>query len=197
MLARLKRETKHPHAAAGTDRLQLASVETSERYARFLGQIWGFEAPVEAAFARTAGLAELVDLRARTAIRMLRADLTALGVTSPSSLPSTHSVPVLQLADALGWMFVIERNAAVHAEVCARLADRLPRSLSVAGSYLSSSASSDERSVALGTALDRIARTPELVLRITDAAVFAFARQRQWYRQPVPASSTARSHSVA
>ncbi|MDQ3368204.1 MAG: hypothetical protein M3680_22500 [Myxococcota bacterium] len=193
----MKRETKHLHAAAGTDRLQLGLVDSPERYARFLGQIWGFEAPVEAAFARTPGLAELVELRARTAIRMLRADLMALGVTSPSSLPSTHAVPGLQPGEALGWMFVIERNAAVHAEVCARLTDRLSRSLLLAGSYLSSSAAIEARCLALGTALDRVARTPEVVRQICDAATLAFARQRQWYRQPAPASSAVRSHSVA
>ncbi len=184
MLARLNRETHPHHAIADSDRLQLLSTATPETYARCLGRIWGFEAPVEAALARTHGLGDLIDLRGRTHIRRLRADLAALGVTSPSALPCSRTVPVLQIPDALGWIYVIEHNAQLHGELRRYLEKRLPRQLATAGTYLSA----EDRPIGarlseLGTAFDEVARDPEHAARIVSAAGLAFARQRQWFAQ--------------
>ena len=167
---------------------------TPETYARCLCRIWGFEASVEAALARTYGLGELVDLRGRTHIRRLRADLAALGVTSPSALPSFRTVPVLQIADALGWMYVVEHNAQVYGERALRrqLDKRIPHQLASAGSYLFGGPLIATRMNELGAAFDELADKPEQATRIGDAARLACSRQKQWF-----APATARAAGAA
>ena len=183
MLTRLKSETR-PHAAeADADRLQLLGDVSSERYAGFLSRIWGFEAPIEAALARTIGIAELVDLRSRHHIRSLRADLAALGITSPSSLPCCRTIPMFQIAEALGWMYAVEHNALLNGQLRRHLEKRLPRQLASAGSYLSEGERSvKQRLGELGRALDLIATKDEIATRVFDAARAAFQHQRQWFR---------------
>ncbi|MBA3453501.1 MAG: hypothetical protein H0T42_10450 [Deltaproteobacteria bacterium] len=183
MLVRLNRETQSHQAAADQDRMQLLGAVSPDQYATFLGRIWGFEAPVEAMLVRTAAIAELVDVRARAHIRMLRADLAALGVTSPSSLPSCRTIPSFQIADALGWIFAIEHNAQMNGQLRRHLAKRIPRQLSSAGSYLSEGERSvGPRMLELGRALDLVARKGEIANRVVDAARAAFQHQNQWFR---------------
>ena len=185
MLARLNRETKQHHAAADADRLQLLSSATSVSYVRCLSRIWGFEAPIEGVLARTHGLGDVVDLRRRTHIRRLRADLAVLGMKSPSWLPYCRTVPAFQLAEALGWMYVVEYSTMLHGELRRHLGKRIPTQLASAGTYLAVG----ERSVAvrlgeLGVALDGLASDAETAARIVESANIAFGRQRQWFAQP-------------
>lgn len=183
MLLRLQRETHIHEGAADEDRLQLLAAVSPERYAAFLCRIWGFEAPLEAVFARTSGLADVVDLRGRTQIKLLRADLAALGVTSPSTLPCCRTIPNLHLADALGWMYAIEHNALLHGQLRRHLEKRLPKQLASAGSYLAGGERTvTSRRVELGLALDKTAITSDIAKQIGEAARVAFQHQRQWFR---------------
>lgn len=192
MLSRLKRETQSLHHAANADRLQ--PIADVVGYARYLERIWGFEAPVEAAFARTTGLGEVVDLRGRTQIKLLRADLAAVGMRMPSSLPCCRNIPALSIADALGWMYAVEHNALHHAALKKQLAKRMPSMIATASSYLSGGErSAAARQAELGIALDAFARDSPLVERIVEAAKLAFSFQRQWYGQ----SATSRERQPA
>lgn len=201
LVLRLSRETQTHQARADEDRLQLLAAVSPDRYASFLCRIWGFEAPVEAAFAKAPGLGDIVDLRGRTHIRLLRADLAALGIRSPSSLPACRTIPVLQAAEALGWMYVVLHNAHLHGQLRRHLAKRLPTQLTSAGAYLAG----DERTIAsrraeLGLALQRVATTADIGNRVVEAARGAFQQQRQWFRPtatPVRrAISTRASHGT-
>ena len=187
MLSRLNRETQSLHQTANADRVQ--PIPDQDSYVRYLERIWGFEAPVEAALARTPGLREVIDLRGRTQIKLLRADLASLGMRMPSSLPCCRNIPVLAIADALGWMYAVEHNALHHGQVRKQLEKRIPYVVASAGSYLTGG----ERSAAvrlseLGIALDALARDSTLVDRIVQAAKLAFTFQRQWFRQLAPSS---------
>jgi heme oxygenase len=191
MLARLKRETEMHHAAADADRsAPLTTLVTAPGYREFLTRIYGFEAPLEAAFAVTPGLGDLIDLRSRTSVRLLRADLLALGIADTEAIPQCRSIPPFRIAaEALGWMYVVERNALLHGTVRRHLDKRIPSQLAVAGSYLSNG----ERAVGartneLGIALDHSAHCLRVAAQIVEAAKVAFRRQRHWFNQVVPPS---------
>jgi heme oxygenase len=195
MLSRLKRETQSLHHAANADRLQ--PIRDQDGYVRYLERIWGFEAPVEAAFARTSGLREVIDLRGRTQIKLLRSDLSSLGMRMPSSLPCCRNIPALSIAEALGWMYAVEHDALHHGQVKTQLEKRIPHVIASANSYLAGG----ERSAAarlskLGIALDGVARDSTLVARIIDGAKRAFTFQRQWFG-PLSQSSERRPPRAA
>src|SRR4051794_33026662 len=109
MLTRLKRNAQAEHVAANIDRLALLHVHASPvSYRDYLVKIFGFEAPVEAALATTPGLEGLIDLGARSHLKLLRADLAELGIAKPDDLPQCRAVPrFVTLAEALGWTYVI------------------------------------------------------------------------------------------
>jgi heme oxygenase len=186
MLERLKRDTRAHHHAADADRQSLIQSTTPKSYRRHLSRIYGFEAPAEAAFARTRGLGELIDLAARTHVRRLGADLTALGIPDLSELPQCPSMlSPSTIADALGWMYVVEHNALLHGELHRKLENQFPSELAIAGRYLTPG-DADMRLAALGTALDVYASSLEIARQIVEAAKTAFRRQRAWYATAVP-----------
>jgi heme oxygenase len=184
MLARLLRETQYLLVTANGDRLALlAGPVTVKGYRSYLARIYGFEAPVEAAFTRTPDLHEAIDLRGRTRLRLLRADLLALGIVDPSRLPACGTVPAFRsTTEALGWMYALEHNVQVHGQLHRRLARHLADHLAVAGSYLGAGTRSlGGRLNELGAALDRHANAPTTAMLIVDAARLAFRRQHAWF----------------
>lgn len=189
VLARLDHETRLRHAQADNDRLCLmTSHATEERYRKFLERVFGFEAPVESALQMTPGLDEIVDLRARVHLKLLKCDLVALGRASVNGLPRCRAVfPFRSVEDALGWMYVIERNMLLHGLLRRHLEPRLPAQLAIAGSYLTG----NERAVGarmreLAAVLDGFAKTPAIADRIVAAAHAAFRCQRHWFAEAVP-----------
>lgn len=184
MLARLSRETKPYHALADNDRMALIGAGNAPAtYVSFLARIFGFEAPIESALLMTSGLHEMIDLRDRSHVRLLRADLQALGVCDTSALPRC---PMLfgfrSVAEALGWMYVVDRNMLVHAVVEKHLRGRMPAVLTVAGSYLSGQQrSTGQRLRDLGHAMDQIAKSSDEADRMVTAAKTAFRSQHSWY----------------
>jgi heme oxygenase len=183
MLARLKRETQGLRASADEGRLEpLRTTATRASYVSYLSRIFGFEAPIEAAFAATRDLGYLVDLRWRPNIRLLRADLTALGVVEPARLPATPMPRFATVTEALGWMYVVEQNVTLHGQLHRHFARWLPGELAAAGCYLSRGDRLDD----LGAALDAHATRPEIATKIVDAACTAFRRQRLWFLKSLP-----------
>ncbi len=190
MLARLKRETVASHRAADDDRMSImVAAATPATYLAFLSRIYGFEAPVESALAMASGLDEWLDVRGRTQIKLLRADLAALGVLDPAKLPRCTSVaPFRNAAFALlGWLYVVERNTLLHGVIERHLRSRLPRELQLAGSYLASrERSAGARWRELGDAMDRVAKAPRIADHIVAAARAAFRGQHGWYQLAIP-----------
>ena len=188
MLARLQRDTSLYHGDADGHRLALVGgAVTPERYRGFLGRIYGFEMPVEVALALTLGLDDVLDLRARGQIRLLRADLLALGVLDASALPRCRSISIPGVPEALGWAFALERNTALHGIVERHVRERIPEPMRTAGSYFAvQDRSAGTRLRELGEAMDRVATRPTIAARITNGAKAAFRCQRSWYDLVVP-----------
>jgi heme oxygenase len=193
MLARLQRETQPLLDCACGDRMCVVGQPTNAAsYLAYLERIYGFEWPVESAFLRAPALGDVIDLRWRTQIRLLRADLAALGVLDPSLVPACAPIAFTDRAEALGWMYVIERNALLHGQVRRDLERRIAREIIAAGSYLTGG----ERAVGarlaeLGAALDRFAYTTDIANQIVAAARVALRRQHQWFTRAEPSSRLA------
>jgi heme oxygenase len=186
MLTRLKRNAQSEHVAANIDRLSPLHVHASkDTYRDFLVKVHGFEAPVEASLAMTPGIASVIDVRARSHLDLLRADLGALGIHDWSRLPQCRLVPRFQsVGEALGWIYVVEHNALLHGQVRRHVTKHLAP---LADSYLAAGErAGSARLQDLGAYLDRFARDPDVARQVVDSVKAAFRRQRQWFVQAVP-----------
>jgi heme oxygenase len=189
MLNRLTRETASLHKAADEDRLSMLGFAVDRgRYAAFLTRVYGFEAQLDVAIVMTDGLTPWIDLRDRGHLRLLRADLEALGNRELDVVPRCPTVlPFQHPAEALGWSYAIERNTLLHGTIERHLRARLPDVLNVAGAYLAGQQRSNgERMRDLGSAMDRIAKDPCSADTIVAAARAAFRMQHRWYAAMVP-----------
>lgn len=190
VLARLDDETGPRHTAADNDRLALLTAPaTIAGYRDFLTHVYGFESVVESALQMTADLDDVVDLRARSSMRLLRSDLLALGIAEPGAVARCESVfPFRTVLEAMGWIYVLERNALLHGVLRRHLEQRLGDRIANATAYFAG----NERAVGarmreLGIALDGIAATYEVADRIAAAASAAFECQHRWFARLVPA----------
>lgn len=188
MLARLKRETQGLRASADEGRLEpLRTTATLADYVTYLSRVYGFEAPIEAAFAATSGLGQVIDLRWRPQIRLLKSDLMALGIVDPTRLPATPAPRFATATEALGWMYVVEQNALLHGQILRHFARSLPNQLATAACYLTGvQRLAGTRLDDLGVVLDAHATRPEIATKIVDAACTAFRRQRLWFLKSLP-----------
>jgi heme oxygenase (biliverdin-IX-beta and delta-forming) len=184
MLMRLNNETRPQHPDADYPWLDLmSSSSTRARYVDHLVAVYGFEAPVEAALALTPHLHEVIALRPRARSGFIVEDLLALGITA-SKLARTPQcreiLPFRDLAEALGWLYVIERTTLLHEAVRIHITARLPSVTS--WKYLSAYRGiASERWQQLGEALDSYAITPASGDAMVAAAHMAFDRQRAWF----------------
>jgi heme oxygenase len=181
---RLDTETRPLHAAADAAwRSLLVEDVTQTTYAAQLARVYGFEGPLEAAFAYTPNIATVIDVRRRMRSGFLAQDLLALDLQASlvATLPCLAIAPFAHAADALGWMYVVERATPLHGEVRDYLILRLPR-VERACTYLSAYDSTiGSRRIELGDALDRVAGKGETLDRILVAAVDALCCATDWY----------------
>jgi heme oxygenase len=187
MLARLKDETRQLHRDADVDRLSpLAAPRSVASYTGYLARIFGFEAPLEEELERAAEAMRLVDPPGWRRVEWIVEDLGILGIEPDriTALPRCPSIgPFESAADALAWLYVVERNAPMHGIVRRHFARRMPGQVAAASAYLGGTEMlSPRRWRALGAALDEIARTPREADRIVAAAEAAFRAQHHWLR---------------
>jgi heme oxygenase len=182
-LNQLNRETRDHHAEADAPWLALMAVNVRRGdYARQLEIAYGFEAPLEGAFAYTEGLAAIVDVRSRARAGLIAQDLLALGV-APSRLtrlPQCFAItPFEHITEALGWMYVVERATLLHDSLRHSLLRRLPDARR-ASTYLAAASSvAGARWQRFGRALDK--HSSDAGARgIAAAAHRAFRRWRAW-----------------
>jgi heme oxygenase len=182
VLSRLQRETRLCHADADADRMAVMTASiTPTAYRSFLVRIYGFEAPSDEALARIPGLGAYIELAAYTQCALLEVDLMALGIQDPAAYPRCELSQIATTAVALGWLYVLERNALVHGVVARYLHHRMPGPMSLAGSYLDEPRALRWRE--LGLALDRFAGNDDVRIdEIVYGARFAFRSQRSWYQ---------------
>jgi heme oxygenase (biliverdin-IX-beta and delta-forming) len=188
MVERLTAETRAHHAEADSDIDALFRKDvTATRYLLFLMRLCGFEAPLDAAIAMTPKLELVLDLRARSRAGYLAQDLMALGVrpAEVTALPLCLGIPQFRsVAEAMGWLFVVERTTLAHNLIRRHLMTVLPLEMEAASAYLSSyDGVVGKRWQELGAALDHVARHPAVAERIIAAAHDAFRCRRNWSRQ--------------
>ncbi len=188
MIAKIKRETQSQQAAADDGRSKpLRSAPTLPSYTSYLARIYGFEAPVEHAARASYELGQLIDLGWRSQGRLLKSDLAALGILDATTLPATIVLPFASVAEAFGWLYVVEQGAVLHGELRRHFERWLPQPVAGAGCYLLGGERASETWLGeLGTALDKYATTSQLEMQVVDAARVAFRRQLLWFGQRLP-----------
>lgn len=155
---------------------------TRADYTKQLALTYGFEAPFEAACAYTPGLSQAIDLRGRSRAGLIAQDLLTLG-RNPSEITATHThgiAPFQDPAEALAWMYVVERPTlifeAVRLQLTARFTD-----LTRATTYLSAyEGQTNQRWAELGRALDRVCTSDKVRERIAAATTDAFKALLAW-----------------
>ena len=184
MLLRMNAETRAHHAHADAPWLALLAVDVRRHdYIHRLVVTYGFEAPVESALSYTQGLAAIVKLRARAHSGLLAQDLLVLGRTPAqvTDMPQCFSITTFDdVAEALGWLYVVERATLHYASVRRNVIQRLPNARK-ATSYLAASGSvTAVRWQVLGAVLDEHATTEAIAARIVTAAEHAYRRLHDW-----------------
>jgi heme oxygenase len=184
MLRRLDAETRAHHIHADAPWFPLMSPDvTKARYTDHLITVYGFEAPIEAALALTARVGFLVQLRQRARSGLIVQDLLTLGMT-PSQiarLPQCSKIlPFRDLAEAMGWMYVVERATLLYEAIRRHVEGRIPHA--AACSYLSAyDGMTSERWEEFGATVDKVAYSPRTADQMLAAARAAFACHRAWF----------------
>jgi heme oxygenase (biliverdin-IX-beta and delta-forming) len=185
MIDRLDVETQIHHADADADFDVLFGDHTSATdYLLYLTRVYGFEAPLESSFAMTPNLDLVIDLRERQKAGLLAQDLLGLALrpADVAEIPQCLRIPQFRgAAEALGWMYVIERTTLAHGVIRSHLMTRLPRVMVTASSYLQCySGVAGMRWRNFGVVLDDVCRHPAIADRVVGAANDAFRTQRRW-----------------
>jgi heme oxygenase len=184
LLLRLNLETRMHHATADERWLRLRRIGvTRQNYVSQLVRIYGFEAPLESAFAYTPSLKMMIDLRARARAGILVQDMLALGLKAGqiAALPQCFAIaPFATPLEALGWMYVNERATLLHDAVRRHVIPRVP-DIADGCMYLSAyDGIANARWQELGHMLDRVARTERMVDEVVAAAHAGFRCLIDW-----------------
>jgi heme oxygenase len=179
-LARLDHATAPYHADADAPWRELLTPTIHDRaYVNQLAVTYGFEAPLEGAFAYTVGLHEVIALRQRCRAGLIAQDLLAMGV-APAKLacvPHAAIMPFVEIGDALGWMYMVERATLLHDEVRRSVVQRLPHAVRATSFLCATGTVASVRWQTLGAALDRFA---PVMTHVVDAALEAFRYWVEW-----------------
>ena len=185
-LTRLDARTKSHHASADRPWLQLMTADVRRHdYVRQLVIAYGFEAPLEAALAYTIDLTDLVSLRERTRAGKLAQDLLALGISPArlTQLPQCISItPFRDPAEALGWMYVVERATLLHDSVRRSVIARVPEAKH-ATTYLDACGAAHRRLHGFAKTLGSYAQSQDRFERVAVAAERAFTQWLTWNEQ--------------
>ena len=148
-------------------------------------QAYGFEAPLEAALAYTPVLGSLIDLRRRSRSGFIAQDLLTLELHpgQVSMIPQCMIAPFRGVAEALGWIYVLERGSLVHRSVRGQLVARLP-SVGDACTYLGAARAFEDSWDELGRTLESIAHVAAIEHQILSSAHDAFRRSADWFAAP-------------
>lgn len=183
-LVQLELETRPYHADLDTVWADLlAPGLTVARYKAHLSRVYGFEAPLEAALAYTPHLSSLIELRSRFRSGLIVEDLLALGA-KPGVLaqaPQCMIAPFRGAAEALGWMYVLQRFTLRHDVTRGQLVSQLPEAAEATAYLAAYGASVGARWNDLGRTLDQVARTPQIEHQVLSSAHDAFRRALDWY----------------
>jgi heme oxygenase (biliverdin-IX-beta and delta-forming) len=186
LLLRLDVETRHHHGAVDAPwRELLRPTVTSADYLSVLVRTYGFIGPLEAACKYTPDVEHLLEPVQYTRAGLVAQDLLALGL-SPAQLarvPQCHAIASFRgAAEALGWLYLVERSLLLHAELRHHLVQHV-QGVEHALAYLSGSeADAIEHWARFGRLLDRVAERPDVANEIVLAAHAGFDTLAAWFR---------------
>ncbi len=184
-LIQLHLATREYHAAADAPWIHLlAPTVRRDAYIRHLIKVYGFEAPLEAAFRYTPGLAALIDLRVRARSGLLAQDLIRLGLGPARIAQLTQRFATFaSTAEALGWMYVIERATLLHGAIRRHLLSRLPEVANASAYLMAYDGLTGHRWSELGAALEVAMAFPASKRLLLMSASQAFAALRTWFME--------------
>jgi heme oxygenase (biliverdin-IX-beta and delta-forming) len=196
MIERLDVGTRIHHAEADADFDALFGDHMSSTdYLSYLTRAYGFEAPLEWALAMTPNLDLVIDLQERQRANLLAQDLVQLGLRplDITRLPQCMRIPQFRgAAEALGWMYVVERSTLAHSVIRRHLQTRLPRPIETASAYLQCySGVVGSRWRHFGIVLEDVCRHPAIAERVIISANEAFRAQRRWLAHDQAAQAAA------
>jgi heme oxygenase len=183
-LALLDRESRSLHAEADRawTRFLHDDKTTRDDYIQQLVATYGFESSFEAACSGTPGLSQLLDLRGRWRSKLILQDLLAAGLAEDvvANLRCASLGPFQDRAEALAWMYVVERPTLIFADLHEALTSRFV-DLTRATFYLRAyDGVVSKRWSALGIALDQLCNSEKVCKRVTEAACAAFQALIEW-----------------
>jgi heme oxygenase len=194
ILEKLQSETEQQSGVVLADALGFVDTCSFERYRDYLIRCYGFEAPLESACAINPALAShTATTRPRT--RYIAQDLVDLGVPPERllELPRCPLQPLRDLSQALGWLYVAERNVMTNSVCHRHLVERAPE-LAVRSSYLNCYGSATAaRWRAFGITLERTAAKADPD-RITEASIAGFDFLHRWLQADADETAYTRRH---
>jgi heme oxygenase len=184
---RLNMSTRRWHADVDESWLELMrpTIDRAD-YLAHLVRTYGFVGPFESACKYTPELDRHIELAMFSRAGLVARDILELGVTPQqvASIETAAITPFKDVAEALGWLYVVERATLLQDGIRRHLVVHLPE-VSAACSYLSAfDGRVGDHWTRFGVTLDRVAEKSGLENEVIDAAHHAFQRVLDWYRSP-------------
>lgn len=198
LLMRLNMATRSSHADVDEPWLSLLRSDvTRTAYISVLARTYGFIAPFESACKYTPGVERDVDIRQLSRAGLLAHDLLSLGL-EPSQVTQIPHCPRIttfgSLAEALGWIYVVERSTLLFDGIRRHLLRHAPWAAQ-ACVYLSAyDGTVGENWSAFGRRLDRVGAKPDVADEIVEASQAAFACATEWFRTRARRSTDETDH---
>jgi heme oxygenase len=186
MLSRLDEEMRaHQVDADGDTELLFRPDAQPAHYLLYLTRLYGFVAPLECALEMTPGIDRMIDLRDRAKAKHIVTDLLSLGLrpAALAEMPMCLTVPQFRgVAEAVGWMYVIERQTLMHGILRRHLATCMPCNTVAATTFLGNyDGVTGERWRELGALIDTIAAPSYAIAdRIVQATAEGYVCMRRW-----------------
>jgi heme oxygenase len=171
-------------------------------YRLYLFRMYGFHGPVERALSATPGLADVIsDASLRNhKLALLAHDLVSLGVDRRdlAELPRITTPTLHDLAEALGWMYVVEAATLRSRELARHLAAQLPLEIESASAFLACYGDEVEaRWSAFGAAVELHTGREGNGERVLEGALDCLGRLHRWLRPTSAHARPARVHGEA
>jgi len=185
LLMRLNVTTRHWHADVDAPWLDLLRPTVSRAdYLAQLVRTYGLVAPFESACKYTPRVERSFDLRQLSRAGLIAQDLLALGLTAAqvARIPQCHAIITFKdVAEAAGWLYVIERSTLLQNGIRRHLLARLPE-VNDAFAYLATYDSGvGDHWMSFARMLDEIGEKPETATEMMDAARAGFVCVKQWF----------------
>jgi heme oxygenase len=183
IMEQLRTATAAEHAAVERLVPLMRADVTVDHYRRYLGRMWGIQAPFDALLDEEAAGAALPDAAARRRAATLRADLVALGLGDEAidRLPLCALPLTCEPASLLGGLYVLEGSTLGGQIIRRHLQRHLGAETAVATRYLGAYDDVPRMWSRFCAAVDAFALAhPSATPQLVGAAVATFAAVRAW-----------------